>query len=437
VLAKRCRISGQTGKEGNNVLRITGNILGMIVIGIVIVVVSFSAGFGAHQARMYESPDELPAEQTRDEEFSLFWEAWDLLEADYYGELPDLTEASRAAVKGVTRSLGDPNTFLLEPDLAKVVSEDMTGQFEGIGASVRTDENGFFTIVQPFEDSPAYRAGLQPGDIVLEVDGAVTQGLSTTEVISMIRGPKGTVVTLLIFRPDTQEQFTAEVERDRIDIPTIETRWLEDDSVAYIRLREFNAVASEQLHAELRAMLAQDPAGLILDLRGNPGGLLDAAISVASEFVGEGIITEERFRDGTTTTYEALPGGVATSPTLPLIVLVNGASASASEIVAGAVQDSERGILLGTLTYGKGSVQIPHRLSDGSQLRVTTAHWFTPKGRDIHQQGLEPDVEEPFSWDEYTAGNDTQLKRALELILEMANKKVVSVTIKVVMHWSA
>ena len=422
-------------------LRTTGNILGMMVIGIVIVAVSFSAGFGAYQARMYEPPgelsaDKLPAEQARDEKFSLFWEAWELLEADFYGEFPDLSEASRAAVKGVTRSLGDPNTFLLEPDLAKVVSEDMTGQFEGIGASVRTDESGFFTIVQPFDDSPAHRAGLQPDDIVLEVDGAVTQGLSTTEVISMIRGPKGTVVTLLIFRPNSQEQFTAEVKRDRIDIPTIETRWFEDDTVAYIRLREFNAVASEQFHAELTEMLKQAPAGLILDLRGNPGGLLDAAIAVASEFVGEGLITEERFRDGTTTTYNALPGGVATSPTLPLIVLVNGASASASEIVAGAVQDSGRGVLLGTQTYGKGSVQIPHRLSDGSQLRVTTAHWFTPGGRDIHEQGLNPDVEEPFSWDEYNAGNDTQLKRALELILEMADKKMVSATIKISTGWT-
>lgn len=409
-------------------MKALGNALGMILIATVVVCVSFSAGLMmSHPQPPTPGPAAAPADTDRadrlppddavaTEDFGLFWEAWELLQADFYGDVPGMTEAARSAIRGVLRSLGDPNTFLLDPDIARVVYEDMTGQFEGIGASVRTDEDGYFTIVQPFEDSPALKAGVMPGDIVLEVDGTATQGLSTTEVISMIRGPRGTIVTLLIYRPSTREKLAIEVRRDRIDIPTIETRWLRDDTVAYIRLREFNAVAGEQVHAALAELLLQEPAGLVLDLRGNPGGLLDASIEVASEFVGEGLITEERFRDGTATTYNALPGGLATSPTLPLVVLINGASASASEIVAGAIQDSARGVLVGTETYGKGSVQIPHRLSDGSQLRITIAHWFTPGGRDIHEQGLVPDVEAELSWEEYEAGNDTQLEVALRTL---------------------
>jgi carboxyl-terminal processing protease len=414
-------------------VKVIGNVIGMALVGAVLVCVSFSAGLLAASGQMQFAPQAdapdmvLSPEDIREAEFALFWEAWELLSDEFYGDLPPLDEAARDAVKGVTQRLGDPNTFLVDPEIARVMYEDMTGKFEGIGASVRTDEDGYFTIVQPFENSPASEAGLQAGDIVLAVDGTATQGLSTTEVISMIRGPKDSTVTLLIFRPSAREQFSVDVRRDTIDIPTLEARWLRDDTVAYIRLREFNAVAAEQVRSTLQQMLRQEPAGIILDLRSNPGGLLDVSIAIASEFVGEGIIAEERFKDGTTNTFAALPYGLATSPTLPLVVLVDGASASASEIVAGAIQDTGRGLLVGAETYGKGSVQLPHQLSDGSQLRITVAHWFTPGGRDIHEQGLTPDVEIAFSLEEYEAGRDTQLEQALDTLNEMIGNQGVRI----------
>jgi len=193
-----------------------------------------------------------------------------------------------------------------------------------------------------------------------------------------------------------------------------------DDSVAYISLREFNAAAAEQVHEALRTSLALKPSGIIFDLRNNPGGLLDAAVSIASEFVGKGNITEQRDKNGEGQTFPARRGGLATDASLPLVVLVNQGSASASEIVAGAIQDTGRGKLVGQRTYGKGSVQLPYTLSDGSQLRITIAHWFTPSGRDITKEGLTPDVEAALTLEDYRAGRDPQLDRALELIRELA-----------------
>jgi carboxyl-terminal processing protease len=357
----------------------------------------------------------------REQQFQLFWEAWDLLQQYFYGDLPDIPTASRAAVKGVLQSLDDPNTALLDPNQAKIVNQDMSGSFEGIGAAVRTDENGYFVIVQPYDGSPAKAAGLLPNDIVLEVNGTSVSGMPTSDVISLIRGPKGTTVKFLIFRPSTQERLTISVVRDTINIPIIEVKLL-DNSIGYIRLREFNAVSADQVHEALRSLLSQKPAGLILDLRSNPGGLLDAAVRITSEFVGQGLIVEERNKAGQGHQFLARPGGLATDKSLPLVILVNQASASASEIVAGAVQDYGRGILVGQTTYGKGSVQIPQQLSDGSQLRITVAHWFTPKGRDISKAGLMPDIDVPLTAEEFMAGKDSQLDRALQAIKDQISK---------------
>ncbi|MGC8826527.1 MAG: S41 family peptidase [Anaerolineae bacterium] len=393
------------------------------ILELVLLTSAFMAGLAAghFSSRLAVSPTPTPpanVQEERQKAFQLFWEAWDILEQSFYGDLPDPQQAARDAVKGVLQRLNDPNTVLLDPDLARIMSEDISGQFEGIGATVRTDENGFLVIVEPIENSPASRAGLRPGDIVLEVDGESIQGWSTIEAVAKIRGPRGTKVQLLIYRPSTGEQFSVEITRERIDIPTVETRWLEDETIFYLRLREFNSLADDKVREALKEMQKHGAKGLILDLRGNPGGLLDVAVSVGSEFVGQGIIVEERAKNGTTKQYPALAGGLATDPSLPMVVLVNQASASASEIVAGAIQDTGRGLLVGTRTFGKGSVQQVHELSDGSQLRVTIAHWFTPKGRDIHKNGLEPDVQVELSWDEYQAGRDTQLEKALEVLKE-------------------
>lgn len=408
----------------------------MAALTTVLISLAFAAGYSSALGHRWVASDSLPStllsaatpavpspsttptssDLKRAQEFQLLWEALDLLESDFYGTLPSQPAASRAAIRGVLQTLGDPNTALVDPELAKVYADDISGEFEGIGASVRTDADGYFTIVQPYDDSPAQAAGILPGDVVLEVDDQAVKGMATMNVISLIRGPAGTVVRLLIYRPTTGESFVAQVTRRKIAIQSVQIE-LRDGAMLHLRVRDFNALVPDQLHQALQSIFADaSVSGIILDLRSNPGGLLSSAIEVASEFVGTGIITEERFRDGTVQSYAALPGGLATDSMLPLVVLVNQASASASEIVAGAIQASGRGLLVGEDTFGKGSVQIPRALSDGSQLRITIAHWFTPDGRDISAKGLQPDVLVPRTVEDYQSGLDPQLLRATDIL---------------------
>nr|HID14362.1 S41 family peptidase [Anaerolineae bacterium] len=305
-------------------------------------------------------------------------------------------------------------TAFIEPEVAAILAEDATGEFEGIGAFVDMDEEGKLEIVQPFEGGPAEKAGLLAGDRVLGVDGVSIVGSTLYEAISLIRGPADTEVTLLIEREGVAEPFEVTVTRARLEIPVVEME-MRDDGVGYIRLYEFSATASKRLEESLEELLAQEPQGVVLDLRQNPGGWLEQAIKVADLFLEESVIAVERFSDGTEQPFEARPGDVGED--VPLVVLVDGGSASASEIVAGALQDRERAILIGEPTFGKGSVQRPFTLSDGSELRVTTALWFTPNDRAIHGQGLTPDIEVPWPEEDVEPGTDPQLERAVEYLL--------------------
>jgi carboxyl-terminal processing protease len=239
--------------------------------------------------------------------------------------------------------------------------------------------------------------------------------MTLQDAISLIRGPKGSKVVLLI-KSEGQEPREVEVVRDRITVPAVEYRTL-DDGIAYLRLGEFSAPAARQVQEALDDLLAQDPKGLVLDLRGNPGGFLRTAVDITSQFVGEGPIVVERFKDGSEEVFEASRGGSALD--IPLVVLINEGSASASEILAGAVQDTGRGILLGVTTFGKGSVQIPSELSDGSVLSITTARWFTPNDRQINGEGLRPDIEVERSEEDIAAERDPQLDAAIQYLLDL------------------
>ena len=355
--------------------------------------------------------DRLPREP---KEFRVFWEAMDALRRDFYGELPDAQEMTYGAIRGVLELLGDENTTLLDPESAEFFRTDLSGSFEGIGARVDVAPGGGVLIVEPFEGQPAYEAGLRRNDVIIQVDGKDVTKLPLSEAIKLIRGPKGTRVRLLIKRPGEPELLEIEVVRDRIEIPVLKYE-MRDDGIAYLKLSEFNGRSADLVRRALRDLMRQNPRGLILDLRGNPGGLLDAAVAIASQFIDEGSILIERFKDGRERVYPARPGGLATE--VPLVVLVNEGSASASEIVAGAIQDTGRGILIGVTTFGKGSVQVPHYLSDGALLRVTTARWFTPKGRGIDGKGLEPDIVVERTLEDRAAGRDPQLDRAVEYLL--------------------
>lgn len=346
------------------------------------------------------------------DEFGLFREVWDIIRQDYYGEIPDDQTILYGAIRGSLQTLGDEYTSFIEPQIAKILEEDASGEFQGIGAYVRMGEDGKLEISGIIPGTPAEEAGLRAGDKVLAVDGQSIVGYSLYEAIALIRGPAGTQVTLLIERPGERETFEVTITRARIEIPQVEAKMLEGD-IAYIRLHEFSANATRQMRESLNDLLRRKPRGLILDLRNNPGGWLDQALEVADLFLDKGVVMIERAADGERV-FRSRSGDIAES--IPLVVLVNGGSASASEIVAGAIQDRGRGILIGERTLGKGSVQRPYRLSDGSELRVTIARWYTPNNREIHGEGLQPDIKVPWP-ENVPEGQDPQLERAIQYLM--------------------
>jgi carboxyl-terminal processing protease len=386
----------------------------MMVLAIIVVSAAFLSGFGAGFSLAPARPSPVAAAGEEPPEFAVFWEALHLIESEFYGELPTMQEVTYGAIRGVLVALGDDGTSFIDPERAAVMREDITGGFEGIGAVVNMLPNGRLTIVEPLPGRPAAQAGLQPGDLVLQVDDTPIQNMTLIEAVSLIRGPAGSTVRLTILRKGVKEPFEVAIVRARIEIEVVESRML-DGNIAYVRLAEFNAKATKELQEALRELLAQEPTGLIFDLRSNPGGYLQTSVEVTSQFIDEGLALTEKGKDDLERQYRVESGGLATE--VPLVVLVNAGSASASEIVAGAIQDSGRGILIGERTFGKGSVQLPHTLSDGSELRITIARWFTPKGREIQGVGIIPDIEVEMTLEDLEAGHDLQLERAVEYLL--------------------
>jgi carboxyl-terminal processing protease len=399
------------------------------------------------------------------EDFDLIWEAWESLDESFYGDLPatpqtvgglvegllsaveqqtgetleretvanamltaalqimreeaqageplDVRGLTYGAINGLTFQLNDDYTYLRTPEQAAFFNESLEGSFEGIGAQVSEAEGGGVRIVEPFEGQPAWKAGLRRGDIILAVDGVDITTMTLQDAISLIRGPKGSEVTLTV-KSEGQEPRDVTLTRDRISVPAVSYE-IREDGIAYLRLGEFSAPAARQVQEALDSLLAENAAGLVLDLRGNPGGFLRTAVDITSQFVGEGPIVIERFKDGSEEVFNASRGGSALD--IPLVVLVNEGSASASEILAGAVQDTGRGILVGETTFGKGSVQVPSELSDGSVLSITTARWFTPNDRLIHGEGLDPDIAVERTEEDIEAERDPQLDAAIEYLL--------------------
>ncbi len=350
-------------------------------------------------------------------QFRTFWEAIRLIQQDFYGDFPSAEEATYNAIRGVVSGLGDPNTSFMTPEEANLFRTNMAGSFEGIGARVDWDEEAdTLRITEPFENQPAWVAGLRRGDLVLAVDGESLVGSNLTDAVSKVRGPKGSDVVLTVARADVADPFDVTVTRDRIETPTIATDTLgAEHNIAYIKLNTFNQNAGQLVKQAVEDAVQRDSAGLVFDLRGNSGGLLREAVKVANVFLEDSSILIERFSDGREEIYQTT--GRAVTKDLPMVVLVNDGSASASEIVAGALQDNGRGQLVGTVTYGKGSVQLPHTLQGGGIMRVTVAHWYTPHDRTIDGTGLQPDIivetDETAQSDEI----DPQLDAALEVLL--------------------
>jgi len=360
-----------------------------------------------------------PSTPTTSEEleifFAPFWSAWGIVHDEYVDQPVDDLELMRGAIRGMLDALGDPHTSYMDPDEYTQANIPLEGSYEGIGAWVDPDAE-YLTIVSPMPNSPAERAGLKPGDEVVAVDGDNMTGVDGNLVIRRVLGPAGTPVRLTIRREGEPDLLEFEIIRKEIDIPSVEGE-ITEEGIAYVQLFSFADKTSSDLRSTLETLLAQNPKGLIFDLRFNGGGFLPTAIEVVSEFISEGVVMIEQFGDETEQVYEAIPGGVATE--IPLIVLINDGTASASEIVAGAIQDYDRGLLVGEITFGKGSVQNWIPLSDdGGAVRITIARWYTPLGRQIHELGLTPDVEVLMTDEDIEANRDIQLEKAIELLIE-------------------
>ena len=354
------------------------------------------------------SPEEL---------FFPFWEAWDIVHEQYIDQPVDDTVLMRGAISGMLDSLGDQHTSYVDPDQYMQANMSMDGEYEGIGAWVDTGTE-YLTIISPMPDSPAEKAGLLPGDEVIKIDGEDMTGLDGSLVIRKVLGPAGSKVILTIRREGEMELFDVTLIREKIIIHSVDSKMLEDN-IAYIQIITFGTDTRAELRDNLNSLLDQDPDGLIVDLRNNGGGFLQTAVTVASEFVGEGVILYEDFgSDEGLTEHKALKGGLATD--IPLVLLVNEGSASASEIVAGAIQDNQRGPLVGATTFGKGSVQNWIELSDNQgAVRVTIARWLTPAERQIHEVGLTPKYLVEYTEEDYQNELDPQLDKAIEVLLQI------------------
>ncbi len=354
-----------------------------------------------------ETPEEYQAL------FTPFWEVWDIIHEDFVDQPVDDLALMRGAINGMLESLGDRHTSYMTPDEYQQANEALEGEYEGIGAWV--DITGdYVEIISPMRNSPAADAGLQPNDIIIGIDGEDMTGIPGDLVLRRILGPAGTDVTLTVQR--NSEIFDVTITRAKIVVPTVEFELLEDN-IAYIGLYNYGEKTTEQLREAIRSMLDENPDGLIFDLRGNGGGFLNTAIQVVSEFIGDGVVMYEQYGDGETFVYEAIPGGLATE--IPLVVLVDEGTASASEITAGAIQDVGRAPLVGVTTFGKGSVQSWRTLrNNAGGLRVTIARWLTPDGRQISGLGLEPEYVVEMTEEDFIEGRDPQLEKAIEVLKE-------------------
>lgn len=366
---------------------------------------------GQSPAAPYHVFGETAVPAATNTQFEPFWEVWDLVHDRYLRQPVDDTALIEGAIDGMLATLGDPHTRYLSPEDQLSAQESMDGEFQGIGAEVE-DVDGAITVVSPIDGSPAEAAGIQPGDILREADGVSLTGMDVTEAAALVRGPAGTTVHLVIERDG--QLIEIDIVRDVIKLATVRGEILEE-GIAYLRLSRFGNNTDEELAEILPDLLGENPTGLILDLRRNPGGSLDTTVDIANQFLGEGLALVERFGDGGERPFEVNDDGLAQD--FPMVVLIDEGSASASEVLAGAIQDRGRGVLIGQISFGKGTVQTWHTLSNNGGVRVTIAEWLTPERSSIDQIGLTPDyyipLPEPAEGVEFI---DTQLQAAIDYL---------------------
>lgn len=384
----------------------------------VLVVFSFGLGWAVGYGRLEIERGKFPkivnkaSSQNAQVDFSLFWKAWDIVNEKFAGKTIDPVKMLYGAISGMLTSLDDPYTAFMDEEATKKFDEELKGTISGIGAEVGI-KNKKLTIIAPIEDSPAAKAGLRPGDIILKIDNKETEGLTLEKAVSLIRGPENTEVTLLIERKSLTEPKEFKIKREVITVKSV--KWeIKNNDIMDIQIVRFGEDTASKVKEAANEAVIKGIKKVIIDLRNDSGGYLDSAINVASEFISEGTIVIEKKDSKESKVFKVLEKGKLTSPDIKIVVLINEGSASASEIVAGALQDHKRGTLIGKKTFGKGSVQEIESLGQGTSLRITVAKWYTPLDRSINDQGLTPDVEVNLTDEDFNQGRDPQFDKAIE-----------------------
>ncbi len=355
----------------------------------------------------------VPDYLKKDTNFNLFWEVWQKIQELYIDRPVGETQLLYGALSGLVSSMGDPYSIFMPPEPAKEFTDDLKGKFEGIGAELAMRDN-LITVVSPLPESPAEKAGLKAGDKIVEVNGESTEKMTLNEAVLKIRGKKGTAVKLKVFRDKDGAFHELSIIRDVIKIVSV-TWEMKEGEIAYLKITNFNEDTDERFRQAVNEIVLKNSKGVILDLRSNPGGYLDRSVTIASYWLplGQVVVQEE---DAEGIKKQHLANGSAQLKNYPAVVLVNRGSASASEIVAGALQDWGAAQVVGETTFGKGSVQTLADLSDGSAVKLTIARWLTPKGRQINVSGIEPDVKIELTEEDFKNGKDPQLEKAIELL---------------------
>ncbi len=416
------------GNKKNKIKNIIKNIL-FVFLGVFILLVAFLSGaslavennvvkkvaeknviFLGRLSGKYSKVDSQIAQNI---DFGLYWDVWDAMK-ELYVDKDQISDKQLfyGSLKGLVNSLEDPYSEFMDPQLTKEFEEDMSGSFEGIGAEIGI-RDGILTVIAPLEGTPAQKAGLMSGDKILEINGESTKDMNIDQAVSKIRGPKGTEVVLNIFRTGLEDFKDINIIRDTIVIKSVSLEIL-DNNIFLIKINAFND-DTEYLFSDFAKQAFDNKAkGVILDLRNNPGGYLETSVNVLGEWINGEVALAERFTDGHEMEYIAKGNNYLKD--IPTVVLINYGSASASEIVSGALQDYGKAKIIGEKSYGKGSVQMVKNIKDGSSLKITIAKWLTPKGQDINKEGIKPDEEVKLSLEDFENDIDNQLNRALEIL---------------------
>lgn len=425
-----------------SVMRFKGkNLLGGVVFGAVFFLLGYSAGFAGFKLHINKNESWIPKVTINREvpskhagvNFSLFWKVWDRLDELYLdkGKL-DQSKMVYGAISGMVNSLDDPYTVFLPPKENQFTKDDLSGSFEGVGIQLGYGKDNWLTVISPLEGTPASKAGVKPGDVIANIKDEAngidrdTYGISIPEAVDLIRGPKGTIVELKIIREGEKESIDVKLKRETILVKSVELEFVDKtdvqgnkSKVAVLKLLRFGGRTDKEWEDAIARIKNEEKKlnrelGIVLDLRNNPGGYLDSSVWVASEFLKSGVVVKQENRPEIgTQEFDVDRKGRLLSE--PLVVLVNRGTASAAEILAGAIRDNGRGKLVGEKTFGKGTVQQPEDLSGGAGIHVTIARWLLPSGENIHKVGIKPDVEIKNDED---LSVDEQLLKAVDLVAE-------------------